>query len=291
MNKKEENKGKLYLVGTPIGNLKDITLRAIETLKNVDIILAEDTRQTLKLLNHFEISKSLISVHRHNEEDKIPEIKKMLDEGKQLALVSDAGMPRISDPGQPLVEYLIKNNYNIEVIPGVTAVTTAIAYSNFDTSTFVFEGFLPQKPTNRRERLEKLKYETRAIVFYEAPHKILTALKDIYKVLGNRQCIIARELTKLYEECRYSTLSDQIETIDKNGIKGEIVLIIKGNELGDEEKKQEQDRVSGVDKLTDKELVERYVEQGMTKKDAIKQVAKERNKNKNDVYMECIAND
>ncbi len=281
-------KGKIYLVGTPIGNLKDITLRAIETLKMVDIILAEDTRQTLKLLNHLQISKPMISYHRHNEENKIGEVKSLLDEGKKIALVSDAGMPRISDPGEALVETLIDEGYAIEVIPGVTAVTTAIAYTNFDSSTFVFEGFLPMRPTRRREKLEKLKYETRTIVFYEAPHKLLATLKDLYKFLGERQICVARELTKLHEECRYSTLSKQIDIVSDEGIKGEIVLIVKGNELGDEEKKKQEDEALGLDALSDKQLVERYIEGGMSKKDAIKKVAKERGKNKNEVYMECV---
>ena len=281
-------KGKIYLVGTPIGNLKDITLRAIETLKVVDIILAEDTRQTLKLLNHLGISKPMISYHRHNEVDKIGEVKRLLDEGKKIALVSDAGMPRISDPGEALVETLINEEYAVEVIPGVTALTTAIAYTNFDSATFVFEGFLPMRPTRRREKLEKLKYETRTIVFYEAPHKLLATLKDLYKFLGDRQICIARELTKLHEECRYSTLSEQIDIITSEGIKGEIVLIVRGNESGDEEKKKEENEALGLDMLSDKELVERYIESGMSKKDAIKKVAKERGKNKNEVYMECV---
>lgn len=281
-------KGKIYLVGTPIGNLKDITLRAIETLKMVDIILAEDTRQTLKLLNHLEISKPMISYHRHNEVDKIDEVKHLLDDGKIIALVSDAGMPRISDPGEALVETLINEGYAVEVIPGVTAVTTAIAYTNFDSSTFVFEGFLPMRPTRRREKLEKLKFETRTIVFYEAPHKLLNTLKDLYKFLGDRKICIARELTKLHEECRYSTLSEQIEVVSNEGIKGEIVLIVEGNQQGDEEKRKEQNEALGLDILSDKELVEKYMKSGLPKKDVIKKVAKERGKNKNEVYMECV---
>lgn len=281
-------KGKIYLVGTPIGNLKDITLRAIETLKLVDIILAEDTRQTLKLLNHLGISKPQISYHRHNEVDKIGEVKRLLDEGKKIALVSDAGMPRISDPGEALIETLIDEGYLVEVIPGVTALTTAIAYTNFDSATFVFEGFIPMRPTRRREKLEKLKYETRTIVFYEAPHKLLQTLKDLYKFLGDRKICIARELTKLHEECRYSTLSEQIEVVSNEGIKGEIVLIVQGNEFGDEEKKKVENEALGLDMLSDKELVEKYIEAGMDKKEAIKKVAKERGKNKNEVYMECV---
>jgi len=284
----KEKVGKLYLVGTPIGNLGDITLRAIDTLKNVDLILAEDTRQTLKLLNHLEISKPQISYHRHNEKDKIDEVKGFLDEGKQIALVSDAGMPRISDPGEALVETLIDDGYKVEVIPGVTALTTAIAYTNFDSDTFTFEGFLPMRPTRRRERLESLKYEIRTMVFYEAPHKILYTLKDIYKHLGERRICIARELTKLHEECRYSTLTEQIEIIERDGIKGEIVLIVEGNKEGNEQRKEEENEKLGIDKMTDKELVEYYIEQGMDKKEAIKKVAKERGKTKNEVYMECV---
>jgi len=284
----KEKVGKLYLVGTPIGNLGDITLRAIDTLKNVDLILAEDTRQTLKLLNHLEISKPQISYHRHNEKDKIDEVKGFLDEGKQIALVSDAGMPRISDPGEALVETLIDDGYKVEVIPGVTALTTAIAYTNFDSDTFTFEGFLPMRPTRRRERLESLKYEIRTMVFYEAPHKILYTLKDIYKHLGERRICIARELTKLHEECRYSTLTEQIEIIERDGIKGEIVLIVEGNKEGNEQRKEEENEKLGIDKMTDKELVEYYIEQGMKKKEAIKKVAKERGKTKNEVYMECV---
>ena len=281
-------KGKLYLVGTPIGNLKDITLRAIEVLKDVDIILAEDTRQTLKLLNHLEISKPMISYHRQNEKDKIEEVKKLLDDDKKVALVSDAGMPRISDPGEYLVETLINEKYKVEVVPGVTALTTAVCYANFDSDTFVFEGFLPMRPTRRHERLEKLKYETRTIIFYEAPHKILSTLKDLYKFMGNREICIARELTKLHEEIRYSNILEQIEKIEEEGIKGEIVLIVKGNIEGDILKKEEEDKLSGVTDMTDKELVKKYIEEGMNKKDAIKKVAKERGKSKNDVYMECV---
>jgi len=208
-------KGTLYIVGTPIGNLGDITLRAIETLKMVDIILAEDTRQTLKLLNHLEITKHCISYHRHNEEEKIKEAVELLNEGKNLALVSDAGMPRISDPGESLIKYLKQNGYCVVVIPGVTALATAVAISPMDSETFTFEGFLPMRPTRRRERLEKLKYETRLMVFYEAPHKLLNTLKDLYKFLGERNICIARELTKIHEECIDTTLEDGIKLKEK----------------------------------------------------------------------------
>ncbi len=284
-------KGTLYIVGTPIGNLGDITLRAIETLKSVDIILAEDTRQTLKLLNHLKITKHSISYHRHNEDEKIEEVVALLDEGKNIALVSDAGMPRISDPGESLIKYLKQNRYPVTVVPGVTALTTAVAMSSIDSETFTFEGFLPMRPTRRRERLEKLKYETRLMVFYEAPHKILNTLKDLYKYLGDRNICIARELTKVHEECLDTTLKEAIATIEENGIKGEIVLLVEGNKAGDVELENKKIIESGESTLTNKELVEKYVLDGMTKKEAIKQVAKKRGLNKNEVYMECVEND
>lgn len=284
-------KGTLYIVGTPIGNLGDITLRAIETLKSVDIILAEDTRQTLKLLNHLKITKHSISYHRHNENEKIDEVVALLDDGKNIALVSDAGMPRISDPGESLIKYLKQNEYPVTVVPGVTALTTAVAMSPIDSETFTFEGFLPMRPTRRRERLEKLKYETRLMVFYEAPHKILNTLKDLYKYLGDRNICIARELTKVHEECLDTTLKEEIATIEENGIKGEIVLLVEGNKAGDVELENKKMIESGESTLTNKELVEKYVLGGMTKKEAIKQVAKKRGLNKNEVYMECVEND
>lgn len=284
-------KGTLYIVGTPIGNLGDITLRAIETLKSVDIILAEDTRQTLKLLNHLKITKHSISYHRHNEDEKIDEVVALLDDGKNIALVSDAGMPRISDPGESLIKYLKQNGYPVTVVPGVTALTTAVAMSPIDSETFTFEGFLPMRPTRRRERLEKLKYETRLMVFYEAPHKILNTLKDLYKYLGDRNICIARELTKVHEECLDTTLKEAIAIIEKNGIKGEIVLLVEGNKAGDVELENKKMIESGESTLTNKELVEKYVLDGMTKKEAIKQVAKKRGLNKNEVYMECVEND
>lgn len=284
-------KGTLYIVGTPIGNLGDITLRAIETLKMVDIILAEDTRQTLKLLNHLEITKHCISYHRHNEDEKIAEVVGLLDDGKNLALVSDAGMPRISDPGESLIKYLKQNGYNVVVIPGVTALATAVAISPMDSETFTFEGFLPMRPTRRRERLEKLKYETRLMVFYEAPHKLLNTLKDLYKFLGNRNICIARELTKIHEECIDTTLEKGIKLVEDNGIKGEIVLLVEGNKDGFNEFKYSLEVENVENTLTNKELVLKYVSEGMDKKEAIKKVAKQRGLNKNEVYMECVDNE
>lgn len=277
-------KGKLYIVGTPIGNLGDITIRAIETLKECDLILAEDTRQTLKLLNHFDISKHMISYHRHNEDDKIKTVVSFLDEGKNLALVSDAGMPIISDPGQNLVKYLVENNYEIEVIPGVTALTTAIVKSGLDSTRFTFEGFLSINKKQRNKRLQSLKEEERTMIFYEAPHKILATLKDMYDFFGNRNICIARELTKLHEEYIHTNFKDAIEKIEKEGIKGEIVLLIEGIDSEIIENKEKE----LINQKTNLELVKEFMQEGIDKKEAIKKVAKLKGVNKNDVYKDCI---
>ena len=279
-----DKRGVLYIVGTPIGNLKDITLRAIETLQNVDIILAEDTRQTLKLLNHLNISKQLISYHRHNEEAKVQMVVELLDAGKNIALVSDAGMQIISDPGQGLVRYLVENNYKIEVIPGVTALITAIVKSGMDSTRFSFEGFLSVSKKQRIKRLNELKDEIRTMIFYEAPHKILYTLKDMYETFGQRDICICRELTKIHEEYRHTTFKDAIKDIEENGIKGEIVLIVEGrNELELEEKRKEE-----LGKIDPVNLVKEYMGSGIEKKEAIKRVAKELGVNKNEVYKKCL---
>lgn len=273
-------KGKLYIVGTPIGNLKDITIRALEVLENVDIILAEDTRQTLKLLNHYNMSSKLISYHKFNEKEKLKEIVNMLQEGNSMALVSDAGMPILSDPGQPLVMMLVEEKIDIEVVPGPTALTTAIAYSNIPTETFVFEGFLPMNSRRRKERLNMISMEPRTMIFYEAPHKLLATLKDLYDKVGNRKICLVRELTKIYEEQKYTTIEDLINEIEQDGIKGEIVFILEGNE-------NKEENINDTSK-TNLELVKEYISLGLGKNDAIKKVAKERGLTKNEVYMECV---
>ena len=280
----KDKKGTLYIVGTPIGNLGDITIRAIETLKSVDVILAEDTRQTLKLLNHFNIQKHLVSYHRHNEDEKIKNVVDFLDSGKDLALVSDAGMPVISDPGQNLIKYLVANNYNIVTIPGVTAVITAIVKSGLDSTRFTFEGFLSINKKQRKQRLESLKNEERTMVFYEASHKLLATLKDMYEVFGKRNICIARELTKLHEEYIHTTFEEAISKIEQFGIKGEIVLLIEGKDLSvlEQEIKEKQNKIDSVT------LVKEYMSKGISKKEAIKQVAKQKGVTKNEVYQECI---
>ncbi len=280
----KKERGNLFVVGTPIGNLGDITYRAVETLNSVDIILAEDTRNTLKLLTHFNIKKSLISYEKHTEQKKISQIVKLLDEGKDIALVSDAGMPIISDPGQNLVSYLRGNDYNVIIIPGVTALITAIVGSGFDSSKFTFEGFLSISKKQRKKHLEDIKNEKRTMIFYEAPHKILYTLKDLLEALGDRKICICRELTKIYEEYKITTIKQAIEYIDKNGIKGEIVLIVEGKN----KESIEEDLQKKLLSIPNATLVKEYINSGMDKKDAIKAVAKEKGIPKNEVYKDCL---
>lgn len=281
---KNNSKGILYVVGTPIGNLGDITYRAIETLKSVDIILAEDTRNTLKLLTHFEIKKTLISYEKHSEQRKLNQVIEILDSGKNVALVSDAGMPLISDPGENLVKYLRENDYKIVIIPGVTALITGIVGSGIDSSRFTFEGFLSVSKKQRISHLNSIKDETRTMIFYEAPHKLVYTLKDLYDILGNRKICIARELTKIHEEFKLITISEAIDIIEQNGIKGEIVLIVEGINQEEIDKKllDELNNISNID------LVKKYMTDGLNKKEAIKKVAKDKNINKNEVYKECL---
>jgi 16S rRNA (cytidine1402-2'-O)-methyltransferase len=283
--KSMENKGTLYIVGTPIGNLKDITLRAIETLQNIDMILAEDTRQTIKLLNHLNIKKQMISYHRHNENEKINQVIALLDEGKNVALVSDAGMPIISDPGQDLVKYLVNNHYKIETIPGVTAIITALVKSSIDSTRFAFEGFLSINKKQRKERLESIINETRTIIFYEAPHKLIYTLKDLLTYLGDRNICIARELTKIHEEFIYNKLSEVIKKVEESPIRGEIVIIVEGK--NEQEIKEEESKIYYNKSYA--QLVEEYILSGIDKKEAIKKVAKIKGVNKNEVYKECIS--
>lgn len=220
--------GKLYICGTPIGNLKDITLRVLEILKSVDLIAAEDTRNTLKLLNHFEIKAPLTSYHEHNRVQKGEELLKELMSGKNIALVTDAGMPVISDPGEDLVKLCIENNIEIITACGPTAFTTALVSSGISGRRFAFEGFLPIPKKERNARVEAIKDDTRTLIFYEAPHKLMTTLPDLLKALGNRRIAVCRELTKKFEEIYRSTIEGAIEYFTQNPPKGEFVLVIDG---------------------------------------------------------------
>ncbi len=273
--------GELYIVATPIGNLEDITLRAIRTLKEVDIIAAEDTRQTLKLLNHLEISKPLISYHRHNEEIKTKELINKLLEGKNIALVSDAGTPVISDPGGEIVKEAIKEEIKIIPIPGPCALITALIASGMDAKEFTFIGFLPQNKKNRKEKLEQIKNAENTLILYEAPHKLLQTLEELKSIIDKRKVVLARELTKIHEEFKMGT----IEELQKNIInpKGEYVIIIEKNE-----KTKEQIKLENLNNLTIEEHYKYYEETGLDKKEIIKKVAKDRNLNKNEVYKKFL---
>ncbi|AGK95268.1 16S rRNA (cytidine(1402)-2'-O)-methyltransferase [Clostridium pasteurianum] len=276
--------GKLYLVGTPIGNLKDITLRALETLKECDIVAAEDTRQTLKLLNHFSIKKTMISYHKFNENGKSSEIINLLSSGKNIALVTDAGMPGISDPGSIIIKKCIENNLLFEIIPGATALITALVYSNIDTSKFVFRGFLPRENKDKKKVLEEIKEYRDTIIIYEAPHRLRNTLIAIMEVLGDRNISICRELTKLHEDVFRDSIKGAVEHYDKNEPRGEYVLVISGKSDEDIER----ERKSKWEDLSIQEHILNYIDRGFTKKEAIKIVSKEREIPKSEVYKHSL---
>ena len=219
--------GTLYVVATPIGNLQDITLRAVETLKSVDVIACEDTRQTAKLLQRYAIRKPLVSLHEHNERVRTPELLAKLKSGASVALVSDGGTPLISDPGWWLVHRAIEEQVPVSWIPGPTALIGALVLSGLPTDRFVFEGFLPVKSGARRRRLEMLKSEARTIVLYESPHRLLKTLRDIHDILGDGQAACARELTKMFEEIRRGVISELIEHFEQHPPRGECVITFK----------------------------------------------------------------
>ncbi len=271
-------KGTLYLVATPIGNLEDITLRAINVLKKVDLIAAEDTRQTLKLLNHFEIKKQLISYYKQTENVKSEILINYLLEGKNIALVSDAGTPAISDPGEEIVREAIKNDIKIIPIPGACAAINAIIGSGFSTKEFLFVGFLPINKKEKNEKLINLKEENKTIIIYEAPHRITNTLKEINEIFGNIEISIAREITKIHEEFIRGNISEII----KNDIntKGEFVIVLNNNNENKNNKIQEI-----LNNLSLEEHYEYYKRQNYEKKEIIKKIAKDRNKNKNEIYQ------
>lgn len=272
--------GKLYLVPTPIGNLKDITLRALETLQQADFIAAEDTRQTLKLLNHFEIKKSLISYHKFNEQIKSDKIIELLMEGKNVALVSDAGTPGISDPGSVIVQRCIEQMIDFEVLPGATAITTALVYSGLDTTKFLFRGFLPRENKDRRVVTDELMQSQETLIFYEAPHRLIDTLEFLLETFGDRKIAVCRELTKLYEEIYRGSLSEALNHFEEKKPRGEFVLVLEGKRLEDIKEEQKEAWIN----LSIEEHILKYVNDGMNKKDAIKLVAKERELPKSEVY-------
>lgn len=276
-----DEKGKLYLCATPIGNLGDVSARCLEVLRSVDLIAAEDTRRTLQLLNHFGITKALTSYHEHNKRTKGEYIIKLLNEGKNVAQVSDAGTPAISDPGEDLVRLCIENGIEVTSVPGPVAGITALILSGLPAGRYAFEGFLSVNKRHRRAHLDSLKNDRHTLIFYEAPHKLRTTLEDMRSVFGgSRRIAMARELTKLHEEIIRTTLDGAVSYYEEKTPRGEYVLVIEG--VSEEEETEENTDIL----LSVREHVDKLIESGLTQKDAIKAAAAERGVSKRDVYNE-----
>ena len=269
-----DNKKKLYLVPTPLGNLGDMTIRAIEVLKMVDIVFCEDTRVTKELIKHFEITKKLVSCHEYNESNMVEEAKKYLDEGQNIALVTDQGTPIISDPGYKVVSSLMQAGYDVVSLPGPTAFVPALTVSGLPPQPFLFYGFLNSKKGLREKELKNLQNYPYTMIFYEAPHRIEEMLQSLLEIFGNRRISISREISKIYEEIYQGTIEEVQEEV-KEGIKGEIVVVVEGNQ-----------KMVDFSTLTIEEHVNLYMEDGLSSKEAIKKVATERNIPKSIVYNE-----
>lgn len=272
--------GILYLVATPIGNLDDITLRAIKVLQEVDFIAAEDTRHSLKLLNHLSISKPLISYHRHNEDVKSELLLEKLLDGKNVALISDAGTPVISDPGEEIVKVALQNNIQVIPIPGACALINALIASGFDSKEFTFLGFLPLNKKNRNEKLQEIKQSSYTTILYEAPHKLISTLEDLDGILENRKIVLAKELTKVHEAFITGTAKELLELVTNP--KGEFVIIIEKNE-----NIKEQNHLLLMS-MSLEEHYQFYESQGLSKNDIIKKIAKDRSVSKNEIYQHFI---
>ena len=273
--------GKLYLCATPIGNLDDITYRVLETLRNADVIAAEDTRHTIKLLNHFDIKTPMTSYHEFNKVDKAYVLVKELQEGKNIALVTDAGTPGISDPGEVLVKFCHEAGIEVTSLPGPAACITALTMSGRSTRRFCFEAFLPTDKKERETVLERLRTETRTTIIYEAPHRLLRTLKLLREYTGNRNLTICKEITKRHEKNWLTTMDEAIAWYEENDARGEYVLVIEGVD----EKVLEEERQAAWETLTIEEHMELYLSKGQTKKEAMKSVAADRGITKRDVYQ------
>jgi len=276
--------GTLYLCATPIGNLEDITMRVLRTLKEVDLIAAEDTRNSIRLLNHFEIDTPMTSYHEYNKIDKGRTLINKLLEGQNIALITDAGTPAISDPGEELVKMAHEAGITVTSLPGACACITALTVSGLPTRRFAFEAFLPSDKKERKEILDALKNETRTIILYEAPHHLIKTLEELLEALGNRKTTICRELTKKHETIFLTTLEEALNFYRENEPKGECVILIKGRsftELKEESRTEWQ-------KLSVEEHVNMYIEQGMDKKDAMKAAAKDRGVSKQEIYKALL---
>lgn len=273
--------GILYLIATPIGNLEDITLRAIETLKEVDIIAAEDTRHSLKLLNHLNISKPLISYHRHNEDVKTKDLINKLKEGKNIGLITDAGTPGISDPGEEVVQEAIENNIKVVPIPGPCAAITALIASGLSTKEFIFYGFLPLNSKLRKEKFEDIENQNKTIIIYEAPHRLISTLQEIENRFGDINIVVAKELTKVHEEFIRGKIDYVLSKIAEP--KGEYILIFEMHSKSKKEKEIEK-----INLLSVEEQYNYYEKLGMQKKEIIKKIAQNNNVSKNEIYMKFI---
>ena len=273
--------GTLYLVATPIGNLEDMTYRAVRVLGAVDLIAAEDTRNSIKLLNHFDIHTPMTSYHEHNKYEKAEELMEKLRSGTNIAVISDAGTPGISDPGEVLVDMCINEGITVVPVPGACAAVNALISSGQSSRRFTFEGFLPYDKKERVQVLEGLKDETRTIIMYEAPHKLEKTLKALEEVLGSDRSIsLCKEITKKHENVSKTTIGEALKALEDNPPKGEYVLVISGRDKAE----IEEERAAKWDSMSVEDHIRMYMEQGLTKKDAVKKVAADRNMNKREVY-------
>ncbi len=273
--------GKLYLIATPIGNLEDITLRAINTLKEVDIIAAEDTRHTLKLLNHLEVSKPLISYHRHNEEVKSKDLIEKLLSGKSIGVVTDAGTPGISDPGEEIVKEAIKNGIQVIPIPGACAAINALIASGLSTKEFIFYGFLPLNKKLRTQKFEDIARQKKTIIIYEAPHRIEATLNEIKEKFGNIQIVLAKEITKIHENFIRGTIEEVLEQI--KDVRGEFILMFEINGITETEEEENK-----IKKLDIDEQYKYFEEEGLSKKEIIKKIAKLQGVAKDEIYKKFL---
>ncbi len=277
--------GKLYLCATPIGNLEDITLRVLRTLKEVDLIAAEDTRNSIHLLNHFEIRTPLTSYHEYNRIEKAYQLVEKMRAGKNVALITDAGTPGISDPGEDLVRICYEQGIEVTSLPGPAACITALTLSGLPTRRFAFEAFLPREKKEREAVLEELKTDTRTVVIYEAPHHLISTLKDLHFALGERKIAICRELTKRFETAFRTTLSEAAAWYETHEARGECVIVMEGRSRAELVREQQQ----SWERLSVKEHMEHYLSQGMDRKNAMKQVAKDRGVGKREIYQQLLA--
>lgn len=279
--------GILYLCATPIGNLQDMTERVVQTLKEVDLIAAEDTRNSIKLLNHFEIKTPMTSYHEYNKVEKALYLVEQLQMGKNIALITDAGTPAISDPGEVLVRECYKAGITVTSLPGACAMVTALTLSGLPTRRFCMEGFLPSDKKEKKEILEELKTETRTMILYEAPHRLTKTLTELYEVLGQREITLCRELTKKYETIMKTTLEDAILYYKDNEPRGEYVLVIEGRN----KQEMRQEKIREWEQMSIEEHVDYYEKQGFDRKEAMKLTAKDRGVGKRDIYQYLINNE